>query len=78
MSTDIRLPIGLLFTIIGVIISIFGLVTNGAEMYKHSLGININTWSGFCLTIFGVLMLIMALNAQKKEKEQLQAKAQKN
>jgi len=77
MSADIRLPIGLLFTIIGVIITIFGIATNGAEMYKHSLGININTWSGFCLTIFGILMLIMAFNAQKKAKEEIQADQQK-
>jgi hypothetical protein len=68
MQTDIRLPIGLLFTIIGVIISIFGFATLHADIYKHSLGININIWSGICLTIFGVLMLVMALRAQAKDK----------
>ena len=68
MQTDIRLPIGLLFTIIGVIISIFGFATNGADFYKHSLGININIWSGICLTVFGILMLVMALRAQAKDK----------
>ena len=68
MQTDIRLPIGLLFTIIGVIISIFGFATGGADIYKHSLGININIWSGICLTVFGVLMLVMALRAQAKDK----------
>jgi hypothetical protein len=68
MDTDIRLPIGLLFTIVGVIITIFGFVTNGAEIYKHSLGININIWSGICLTVFGVIMLIMAFIAQSKDK----------
>jgi putative Mn2+ efflux pump MntP len=70
MQTDIRFPIGLLFTIIGVMITIFGFVTGGAEIYKHSLGININIWSGICLIIFGVIMLVMALNAQKKDKAQ--------
>jgi hypothetical protein len=70
MNADIRLPIGLLFTIVGVLISIFGFATGGAEMYRHSLGININIWSGICLTIFGIIMLAMALNAQKKEKAQ--------
>ena len=68
MQTDIRFPIGLLFSIIGVIITIFGLATRGAEIYKHSLGININLWSGICLTVFGVIMLIMAINAQKNDK----------
>ena len=67
---DIRLPIGLLFSIIGVLITIFGLATGGAEMYKHSLGINVNIWSGICLVIFGVIMLAMAVRAQNKEKAQ--------
>jgi hypothetical protein len=68
MQTDIRFPIGLLFSIIGVMITIFGLATRGAEIYKHSLGININLWSGVCLTVFGVIMLVMAINAQKNDK----------
>ena len=68
MQADIRLPIGLLFSIVGVLITIFGLATRGSEIYTHSLGININIYSGICLTIFGVIMLAMALNAQKKEK----------
>ena len=69
MQSDIRFPIGLLFTIIGVLITIFGLATRGAEIYARSLGININIYSGICLTIFGVIMLAMALNAQKKGKK---------
>ncbi|MBN2036479.1 MAG: hypothetical protein JW768_07025 [Chitinispirillaceae bacterium] len=68
MDTDIRFPIGLLFTIVGVIITIFGFATSGAEMYQHSLGININIWSGICLTVFGVIMLVMAFMAQSKDK----------
>jgi hypothetical protein len=66
MQADIRFPIGLLFTIIGVLIAIFGLATRGSEIYKHSLGININIYSGICLTVFGVIMLAMAIRAQKK------------
>jgi hypothetical protein len=68
MTTDIRLPIGLLFTIVGIIITIFGFATNGTEIYRASLGININVWSGICMTVFGVVMLALALNAQKKQK----------
>jgi hypothetical protein len=69
MQADIRLPIGLLFSIIGILITIFGLATNGSEIYRHSLGINVNIWSGICLTIFGVIMLAMAVNAQNKGKK---------
>jgi uncharacterized membrane protein HdeD (DUF308 family) len=64
MQTDIRFPIGLLFTIVGILITLYGIVTRGAAMYERSLGININLWSGICLTIFGVLMLVMAFKSQ--------------
>jgi hypothetical protein len=75
MSADIRLPIGLLFSIVGVLITIFGLATGGNEMYvRHSLGININIYCGVCVTAFGVIMLAMALHAQKKNKAQAQSK----
>ena len=68
MHADIRFPIGLLFSIIGILLAVYGFMTNGAAMYSHSLNININIYSGVCLTIFGVLMLVMALAAQKRQK----------
>jgi hypothetical protein len=68
MNTDIRFPIGLLFSILGVIITIYGFITNGGDIYKHSLGININLYSGVGLLVFGVLMLGMAVRAQAKGK----------
>lgn len=69
MQADIRLPIGLLFSIVGVLITIFGLATGGSDIYRRSLGININLWSGLCLTAFGIIMLAMAIRAQNKEKK---------
>jgi hypothetical protein len=61
MGIDIKLPIGLMFTLLGIILSIYGLVTNGnAEMYHKSLGININLWSGLLMLVFGVLMLLLS------------------
>jgi hypothetical protein len=59
---------GLLFAIIGVLLAVYGLATDGAAMYSHSLGININLYSGVCLTVFGALMLFMALAKAKREK----------
>jgi hypothetical protein len=64
MSVDIRLPIGLLFVIVGALIAIFGFATTGSEMYRRSLGININVWSGLCLTAFGAIMLWLALRVR--------------
>ncbi len=68
MQADIRFPIGLLFSIIGAILIVFGFMTDGAEMYSHSLNININIYSGISLLVFGAAMLFFALAAQKKEK----------
>ena len=61
MGLDLRWPIGFMFTLIGAILAITGLATNSnAEMYKRSLGINIDLWWGLVLLAFGVFMLIMA------------------
>jgi len=66
---DIRVPIGLMFLIVGVIITAYGGMTNGNEMYAiHSLGININLWWGLCLVVFAVVMLVLAWNASAKHK----------
>jgi hypothetical protein len=72
MGLDIRWPIGLMFSLIGAILVIYGLVTGGnAEMYKRSLDININLIWGLLLLVFGLFMLIsakLAANAGKKGK----------
>lgn len=70
MGLDIRWPIGLMFTLIGAILVVCGIVTNSnVEMYKCSLGMNINLIWGILLLIFGLLMLISAKMASKAEKK---------
>jgi hypothetical protein len=64
---DIRMPIGLLFSILGVVLGVYGLVTINDSMYNRSLGMNVNLWSGACLVVFGAFMLGMAIKAQKKK-----------
>jgi hypothetical protein len=53
---DIRLPIGMLFSILGVLLVAFGIFGSHA-IYERSLGININLDWGIVLLIFGGLML---------------------
>ncbi len=72
MYTDIRFPMGLLFTIIGLLLAVYGFMTDGAAMYAHSLGININLWSGLCLVFFGALMLAMACAKGRRENRETQ------
>jgi hypothetical protein len=58
MGIDIRLPIGLMFTIIGLLLAGYGLLGD-ASIYQRSLGINVNLVWGGVLTLFGIVMLLM-------------------
>ena len=61
MGLDIKIPIGLLFTIIGLLMLIYGIFTHGnTALYEKSLNININLWSGSLMLVFGVLMLVFS------------------
>ena len=57
MGLDIRWPIGLMFTLIGVLLTGFGAVNHDASM---SLDININLVWGIILLVFGATMLFFA------------------
>jgi hypothetical protein len=63
MGLDIRWPIGLMFTLIGVLLAINGAVVKSD--HAISLGININLIWGLVLLVFGVLMLLGALKGGK-------------
>jgi len=68
MGIDIKLPIGLMFSILGLLLSIYGLVTAGNQaMYEKSLHVNINLWIGLTMLVFGGVMLLMAFRKKKKE-----------
>ena len=61
MGIDIKIPIGLMFTIFGLLLTAYGFFTRlDAALYKPSLGININLWSGLGMLMLGVIMLALA------------------
>jgi hypothetical protein len=67
MGLDLRLPIGLYFTLLGVMLGAYGLITaSDTEMYKRSLNMNINISWGVVLLLFGLAMLIPSLIDRKK------------
>ena len=66
MGLDLRWPIGLMFSIIGVLLVIYGLVTSNSEIYARSLGLNINLIWGLVLLVFGGAMLTMAWKGGRK------------
>ncbi len=66
---DIRFPIGMMFSIFGVIITVYGLATIGNEaLYMPSLNVNINLISGLCTLVFGLVMLFLSEPVKKKLK----------
>jgi len=58
MGLDIRLPIGFLFSIFGVLLIGYGALSDPA-IYQRSLGININLGWGGVMLVFGVIMLAL-------------------
>jgi len=62
MGLDIRFPIGMMFTLIGLLLAATGLFSPD----KISLGININLIWGAILFLFGALMWGSAVRAKGK------------
>ena len=62
MGLDIRWPIGLMFSLIGVLLLIESAIGGSSGL---SAGININLIWGVVLLVFGVLMLLGAARGRK-------------
>jgi hypothetical protein len=63
MNFDLRLPIGLLFSFYGLLLTIFGAMSD-STLYERSLGINMNLRWGLVLLVFGLAMLFLAWRAR--------------
>jgi hypothetical protein len=59
MSFDIRLPIGLLFLAIGLLLAGLGLTGDQAHLKTASIGVNIDLVWGAVLSLFGAAMLVL-------------------
>ncbi len=67
MGLDIRWPIGLMFTLVGALLVIYGVATmSDPEVYRRSLDINVNLRWGLVLLAFGAWMLLMAWRASRQ------------
>ena len=60
MQLDIRLPMGLLFLLLGIILVVYGFVSDPAIYARHSLGQNVNLLWGSVFALFGAAMLWLA------------------
>jgi len=75
MKLDLRLPIGLMFGAFGVMLMLFGIVSD-RSIYQRSLGINVNLWWGMVLLLFGLVMLAFGIRGQKEKRASAPAKDQ--
>ncbi len=66
MGLDIRIPIGLMFGVIGLMLVVYGAFTGGSAEYQRSLGINVNLWWGLLLCAFSAVMLWLARRGFKR------------
>jgi hypothetical protein len=67
MNLDLRIPMGLMFSLVGVILAAFGLATRSTPgLYEKSLGINVNLWWGVVLLIFGQIMFHMGRRTSRQ------------
>lgn len=65
MNFDLRLPIGILFSLFGTILVALGLASS-REAHQTSLGLNINLDWGIVLLLFGFTMLGFVLRSRRK------------
>ncbi|MGD0366900.1 MAG: hypothetical protein ABSA94_05555 [Acidobacteriaceae bacterium] len=68
MSLDLRIPLGLMFLIVGAMLSVYGLVTRGSDIYSRSAGMDINLIWGVVMLVFGLAMFLLGRYADKQPK----------
>jgi hypothetical protein len=65
MNLDIRLPIGILFSLLGSILAGYGLLGD-ASRNEQSLGVNLNLGWGLVLLVFGLVMFVFGGRAMRE------------
>jgi hypothetical protein len=74
IGLDVRLPIGGLFAVLGLVLTGYGLAMEGdTARYARSLSVNINLWWGLVMLVFGLLLLLGAARARRVESARLAA-----
>jgi hypothetical protein len=68
MLLDLRFPMGLFFSALGVLLVGYAILGDKA-VYQASLGINVNLWTGLAILLFGGLMLAGGWRAMKDTKQ---------
>jgi uncharacterized membrane protein len=65
MGLDIRWPIGIIFSIYGLVLMLYGVAADASIFQEKSLGVNIDLWWGTAMLVFGVFMGALAFRASR-------------
>jgi SSS family solute:Na+ symporter len=67
MHVDVRIPIGMMFSLAGTILTAFGLaIRKTPELYAKSLGIDATLWWGIVVLAFGLIVLTLGRRGQMR------------
>jgi len=67
MGLDIRWPIGIIFSLYGLVLMVFGLFAD-PEIFQKSVGVNIDLWWGGAMLVFGLFMGALAFHASRRSR----------
>jgi hypothetical protein len=63
---DVRVPIGGLFTLLGILLTMYGFLEPPAVKSAFTKGGQINMWWGIVMLIFGIFMLLLARPSRER------------
>ena len=72
MRLDVRLPIGVLFSVYGLILMLWGILHDRPQ-HQAGSGLSINLGWGAALLAFGLLMLFLARRRRSREATEREA-----
>ena len=60
---DLRRPTGYLFSLLGIILLVYGLVSSDVRAPLDA-GVNVNLWCGLTMLVFGGILLWLSFRAK--------------
>ena len=63
---DVRVPIGALFSLLGVLLAGYGYLEPTVQQAAFTKGGQVNLWWGLVMLVFGVFMLLVARPQREK------------
>ena len=71
MNLDLRIPMGLMFTLVGLILSVYGWATRGSLLYLREDNLDVNLYWGLVLLVFGSGMFLLGRRGERRAREEM-------